>query len=207
MDKLLALFAETDDQGDVIVTLRSATWADSSLNLLLSVSILESDSDAPAIWEVICEDVLGHALCNKGALSLDLTDDHPLLWEFKHEIAKAFFYGAPTDGDSAVGAMYEAHQKAVGSWIRFGQYLNGAPGLSKLLSAGDGLLAEGPVPLLPCIKEALRPHGVEVDVRFSHPLRVWDGTHWRQLELSSNVKAFLLGTSFVVGSGWTAQQK
>jgi hypothetical protein len=206
MDKLLALFAGADDQGDVLVTLRSATWFGASLHLVLAVSILESDPDSSTIWEVSCEEALAYAHCDDRAHSLELIDDHPVLWDFKHESAKAFFYGAPSDADSPAGALYEAQQNAVGSWIRFGQHFNNALGLSKLLSERDGLLAEGPVPLLTLYKEALRAHRVKVDVRFSHPPRIWDGAHWRQLEPGNTVKALLLGGSFVVGRGWTAQQ-
>src|ERR1700689_1035954 len=110
MDKFLALFAGTDDQGDILVTLRSATWSGRSLDLLLAVSTLESDSDSPAIWKVSGKHVLANALYDGAAYPLELRDDHPLLWDFKHEIASAFFYGVPTDAASAVGALYEAHQ-------------------------------------------------------------------------------------------------
>jgi hypothetical protein len=82
MDKLLALFAGADDQGDVLVTLRSATWFGASLHLVLAVSILESDPDSSTIWEVSCEEALAYAHCDDRAHSLELIDDHPVLWDF-----------------------------------------------------------------------------------------------------------------------------
>ena len=205
MDKLLALMAEAGDEEDVVIRLTKAIWSGSSLQLQFALHLLDSE---PRIWEVGCENVLRHVLRNEGAeWWLDLTDDHPLLWEFKHETAQAFFYERPDNVDAAVGALYEAHQAAVGSWIRFGQHLNSGLSLSKLLGAGNGLLAEGPVPLLSVYEETLRPHGVEVDIRFAHPPRIWGGTQWRELERDNETKALLLGTSYVIGSGWTAQQK
>jgi hypothetical protein len=203
MEKLLALIAEASDEEDVILRFAGATWSGTSLELQLAVSVLEAD---PGIWEVRCEHVLASLLCNESARWLELLDDHPLLWEFKHESAQAFFYGAPDSTDAAVGALYDAHQNAVGSWIRFGQYLNTSLGISKLLSAGNGLLAEGPVQLLTSYKDALRPHGVEVDIRFAHPPRSWDGTHWRHLD-RKNTKALILGTCYVIGKGFAAEQK
>ncbi|MGA7631739.1 MAG: hypothetical protein WCB11_13300 [Terriglobales bacterium] len=62
------------------------------------------------------------------------------------------------------------------------------------------------MPLLILYKETLHPHRVQVDIRFSRPPQIWDGTHWRQLELENNTKALLLGTSYVIGTGWFADQ-
>jgi hypothetical protein len=167
------------------------------------VAIFDS---AQEIWEVRCEDVLAFVLRKGSACWVELTNDHPLLWEFRHESASAYFYRAPLNADAAVGALYEAHQNAIGSWIRFGQHLNSPPGLSKLLAAGNGLLAQGPVPLLALYKETLRPLGVEVDIRFSRPPQTWDGTHWRRLARENNTKVLLLSTSYVIGNGWAAEQ-
>jgi len=203
MDKLLALVAEAGDEEDVIIRFTQATWSGRSLRLQLAITVVNSVEES---WEVRCEDVLAYALYGDSASSVELIEDHPLLWEYKHESASAYFYRAPLNADAAVGALYEAHQNVVGSWLRFGQHLNCLPGLSKLLAAGNGLLAQGPVPLLSLYKETLCPHGVEVDIRFSRPPQTWDGTHWRQLGRENNTKALLLGTSYVIGKRWVAEQ-
>jgi hypothetical protein len=204
MDKLLALIDEAGDEEDVVIRFTNATWSGASLQLQFAVTIFDS---ARGVWEVRCDDVLAYVLCSEGAYWVELTEDHPVLWEFKHERASAFFYEAPVNADAAVGALYEAHQNAVGQWIRFGQHLNNPLGLSKLLAAGNGLLARGPVPLMTLYKETLRLHGVNVDIRFTHPPQIWDGTHWRKLERESGTKALLLGSSYVIGNGWAAEQK
>ena len=203
MDKLLTLVAEAGDTENVDIQLTNASWSSSSLQLQLTVTVFDSVHES---WEIRCGDVLAYVLRNDGANGLELTGDHPLLWEFKHESASAYFDRTPVNADAAVVALYEAHQNAVGSWIRFGQHLNGAPGLSSLLAARNGLLAQGPVPLLTLYKETLRPHGVEVDIRFSRPPQRWDGTRWRRLDQDKNTKALLLGTSYVIGNRWIAEQ-
>lgn len=203
MDKLLARIAEAGDEEDILIRFTDASWPGKSLQLHLALTVLDS---AQETWEVRCEDVLAYLLRNESANWLELTAEHPLLWEFKQESASAYFYQAPVNVHAAVGVLYEAHQNAVGSWIRFGQHLNSPPGLSKLLAAGNGLLAQGPVPLLTLYKETLRPLGVEVDIRFSRPPQTWDGTHWRQLSRENGTKALLLGTSYVIGNGWSAAQ-
>lgn len=203
MEKLLALIAEAGDEEDVVIRLSEAKWLGTSLQLHLAVTILDS---APETWKVRCEDVLVYTLRDESANWLELTGDHPVLWEFKQETASAYFYQAPVNADAAVGALYEAHQNAVGSWIRFGQHLNSPPGLSRLLAAGSGLLAEGPVSLLSLYKETLHRFGVTIDIRFTRSPQIWNGERWRQLAPENDMKALLLGTSYVVGSGWDAKQ-
>jgi hypothetical protein len=202
MEKLLALIAEAGDEEDVVIRLTEATWSGTSLQMQLAVTVLDSEQE---MWEFRCEDVLAFVFSNESANWLELTEDHPLLWEFKHESASTYFYQAPVNADAAVGALYVAHESAVGPWIKFGHYLNNAPGLSKLLAAGNGLLAQGPVRLLTLYKQTLSRHGVEVDIRFVYPPQSWDGTRWQQLH-RENTKALLLGSSYVVGDGWAAEQ-
>jgi hypothetical protein len=188
MDRLLALVAEAGETENVVIQLTNASWSGSSLQLHLTVTVFDATHET---WEIRCGDVLAYVLRNESVNWLELTEDHPLLWEFKHESASAYFYRAPVNVDAAVGALYEAHQNAVGFWIRFGQHLNTEPGLSRLLAAGNGLLAQGPVPLLTLYKETLRPLGVEVDIRFSRSPQSWDGTRWRRLDRNNDTKALL----------------
>ncbi len=204
MEKLLALVAELNDEEDIVIRFKAATWLGRSLRVQLDVTVIDSTS---GIWEVRCEDVLGSLLLDESAHLLELTEDHPLLWEFKHETASAFFYAPPANADAAVGALYQAHENGVGPWIKFDQFLNNSISLSKLLAAGNGLLASGPMPLMNLYKETLRPHGVEVDIRFPRPPKIWDGIHWRQLELQNKTKVLLLGSSYVIGNEWDAQHK
>src|SRR5215470_9986178 len=113
MDKLLAFVAEADEEESLIVRFTNAMWSGRALQLQLAIKVFDS---APKIWEVRCEDVLAYMLCRENAFSLELTQDHPLLWEYEHERSSAYFHGAPISPDAAVGALYEAHQNAVGSW-------------------------------------------------------------------------------------------
>jgi hypothetical protein len=203
MDELLALIAQADDEEDVVVQFRGAAWSDSSMSLRLAISVLDSP---PHNWHVQCEGVLAYQLNGEGSRWLELLSDHPLLWEFKCESASAYFYRAPANADAAVGALYDAHRKAVGAWIRFGRYLNNEADLVKLLSAGNGLLAQAPMPLLALYKDTLRLHGLELDIRFAHPPRIWNGSEWQDLPLENATKALVLGTSYVIGDGWKAEK-
>jgi hypothetical protein len=204
LDQLLAAVAALDEGEDLVVRFLSATWSGRSLQLTLTIGASDL---SPAVWEVRCEDVLAYSLRSEIADGLELTDAHPSLWEFREQSASAFFLGAPGDATAAVGDLYEAHQKAVGTWIEFGRHLNGSFALSKLLAVGNGLLARGPLPLLSLYKQVLIPHGVQVSICSAYPAKIWDGAEWRIFSSDDNPKALLIGSSYVIGDEWLARRE
>lgn len=77
---------------------------------------------------------------------------------------------------------------------------------SHFLASGNGLLAQDPTRLLALYKATLHSQGVEVDIRFAHPLQIWDGTHWRQLQREDTKALLLGGSAYVIGNRWAAEQ-
>ena len=206
MDKLLALISEIgeDDDDDTVIRFGSVTPSGSGLELRLEVSTLNLEANTRTL-EILCEDVLEYAIKNEAASSLVLTSDHPLLWRFTHDSASAFFYGIPTNAHAATGALYEAHRQAVDDWFGLESQLNGGMELSKLLSAGNSLLANGPLPLLAVYKNVLSQYGVEVEICNPYPPGGRMSPPNVQNRLRNETKALLIGDSHITGIGWTAQ--
>jgi hypothetical protein len=206
MDKLLALISEIgqDDDDDTVIRFGSVARLGAGLELRFEVSTFNLDVKTRSL-QIRCEDVLAYAIRDEAAPSLELTSTHPLLWRFAHDSASAFFYGAPADAYAAIGALYEAHRNAVGDWLSLEAHLNGQIGLRKLLSGGNGLLAQGPLPLLAVYKDALSQYGVEVEIRSSYPPGGNISPPHIQHRLRNETKALLIGDSYITGIGWTAE--
>ncbi len=198
---LLEAIAGVDDEEDLILKLTQAVWKERSLELSIEASL--GDQTEPGVWTLHCEHVLASKLVERSAFSLELVDDHPTLWPFKYPSASAFFSGVPENSEACVGALYEAHERATGSWLPFGFEINGSSRLSELLDTGNGLLARASVPLLEVYKAALQPHGVEISIVSRHQPTHFDGFK-RQQTIEADVLSLLLGGSYVVGIGWTA---
>ena len=203
MEELLNLIAGVDEEEDLLVKVTETTWSGPSLQLTVEISV--ADGPKLGTWLIRCKNTLKSILSNEGGFSLDLLKNHPLLWEFTYPSAPAFFSGIPANSAACVGALYETHSKAVGAWISFGSQFNNNLPISQLLSTGNGLLAQGPVPLLSLYKEALLVHGVEVNIVNEYGPKFWNGTSWESL-VGEEVKVLLLGASYVIGIGWTGEQ-
>jgi len=206
MDKLLALISEIgeDDDDDTVIRLGSVTASGSGLELRLEVSTFNLETNTRNL-EIRCEDVQEYAIKNEAASSLILTSNHPLLWRFTHDSASAFFYGVPPNAYAATGALYEAHRHAVDDWFGLESQLNGGMELSKLLSTGNGLLAQGPLPLLTVYKNVLSQYSVEVEIRNPYPPGGRMSPPHVKNRLWNETKALLIGDSYITGIGWTAQ--
>lgn len=203
MEELLSVTAGVDEEEDLLVKIVEAAWLGTSFELRVEISV--EDCAELGAWSIRCEYLLVHTLSGQSGSSLELVDDHPLLWEFKYPNASAFFDGVPTNSEACIGALYKAHERATGSWLRFGAHLNSSAHLSEVLGTGNGLLARGPVPLLQIYKDALLPHGVDVSIVGEHHPKFFDGVT-RQSTEGKDVKALLLGSSCVVGIDWTAER-
>jgi hypothetical protein len=209
-EALLAHVADAVGEGEFQTILRTAKWSARALELTLDCWIHQAD---PETWTLRCENALAHSITSHCAGNLQLVRDHPSLWPFSR-YASAYFVGTPPDSEAAVGALYEAHREAVGSWIPFGNYLNDTPGPSgekilqpsELLAGGYGLLAKGPAKLLEVYKDALSRLGVEVSISgFYAP---WiNYTPSEATYPTDDPWALLLDSSYVIGIGWSARKE
>ena len=198
-----ALANKIEEDDDSSIRLTTATWSDRSLEFQLEISTLDADEK---VWQLRCDDVLEHNLKSWIASSLELTDDHPLLWKFRYDSASAYFNGIPQNVLAAVGSLYEAHRRAVGEWFSLDVCVNRQIVTSELLQTGSGLLAQGPVPLLVVYKEALKSHGIVVEILSPYPPSGRMSSLALQNKLRNESKVLLIGDSFISGIGWTATE-
>jgi hypothetical protein len=206
MDKLLALISQVgeDDDDDTVIRIASVTTNGQGLELRLEVSTFNLEANTRT-FAVRCEELLDYVIRDKVASSVVLTSNHPLLWRFTYDTASAFFYGVPANAYAATGALYEAHRNAVDDWFGLETQVNGGLKLSQLLSAGNGLLARGPIPLLSMYKDVLSQYQVDVEIVSPYPPGGRMGPPEVQNRLRNETKALIIGDSYVVGIGWTAQ--
>ncbi|MBB5060813.1 hypothetical protein HDF16_005549 [Granulicella aggregans] len=205
MDSLLDLIAEIGDadDDDTVIRIGTVTTIGKGLELHLELSTFDLGENTRKI-EVRCEEVLDYAVRNEVASSIILTSNHPLLWRFTYDTASAFFKGTPPDVYAATGALYEAHRHATDDWFGLETQLNGGLKLSQLLSAGNGLLARGPIPLLTAYKDVLSQYSVEVEIVGPYPPGGMMSSAEVQNRLRKESKALIVGDSYVAGIGWTA---
>lgn len=169
--------------------------------LQLEIEITEFDENTRTL-RAECDQLLEYVINDAFGSSLELSEKHPLLWEYQHDSASAYFTGVPSNSLAAVGAIVDAHWAAVNDWFSVTRYLNKSTTLKSLLESGDGLLAQGPLPLLEIYRLALKEHGTEVQIVSPYPSggRLSDPeTRTRRITES---RVLLMGSSYAIGIGW-----
>lgn len=170
-------------------------------SLYLEIEVIGSEK-FQQVGTLICENMLNFGLGNDYVSGLELTEDHPLLWEYQHDSASALFSGVPVNALAAAGALYQAHQKTARDWFRLTKHVNCQIEIVKLLNSGSGLLARGPIPLLEIYRDALREYGIDIQICSPHPPGGHLADTERQDWLRTEVKVLLIGSSYVIGTGW-----
>jgi hypothetical protein len=127
--------------------------------------------------------------------SIDLMQNHVLLWDYNQPHIFSSFYGNVQDPLAVVGALYERHIELVGKWIPFSKYLNCHMPLSKLIGGAFGLLADGPETLVLAYEEVLSNYGVSV----AH--------HNNALEHYETPSILILDEAYVIGNAFFVEAR
>jgi hypothetical protein len=173
--------------------------------LRLEIEVRNDDTEQMWLVSASCDRLFEFVVHSGIGSSLDLIEEHPLLWEYHHDHASGYFSGAPADSFAAVGAIAEAHRSVMGDWYSFTRYLNCSVSPKNLLESGSGLLAQGPLPLLEIYKEALAGFGVDVQIVSPHP----SGGRFlkpEMIRLRCESQVLVAGDSYAIGTPWKFSQ-
>ena len=203
MLELDALFdtMEFEDNGGLVVA--SVRWPGRGCELLLNVRTGEEAAPRQA-WRVWCTDFRASRLSVAWVDRAELAAEHPLLFPYTEPHGKLAFLGRPTDSRVVVADLWEVHRLATDLWHPFEAFFNPGLPLTELLASNSGLLAEGPVSLLERYAGVLRDHGLEPSIFGQRPPVRWLDGAWRPE--APDLRAFILGESFVVGAGFEVKR-
>src|SRR5512146_1372041 len=192
IEKLLAS-VEFEDSGWLQIQSHQILAGD----LTRDVKLGFDDPDLPSrTWRILCKDVRTYCIRNESTDTLESVSEHPVLLPFLASHVQLSFQGHPTDPLALIGDLYLAHQRTTQGWLALEDYLNSLLDVETLLASGNGIIAEGPKPLLEAYASVLRAHECTYSFIAERPPRRWLGGQWQDEPLA--LKALLCGTSYVV---------
>lgn len=162
----------------------------------------ESHQSSKQTWQVVCSDPREHRLSLGTCSNLSLNQEHVLLWPYTAPKTSTSFHGLAKDPLAVVGALYQRHVELVKSWFPFQRFFNMNP--VELISAGYGMLAEGPLPLLEGYTQVLNEFGLNAGMAEPRPVAHWNGERW--VPETNNLSVLLLDDSYVVSPSFEANR-
>ncbi len=179
MDAISNAIEQLYEQGDVRINLAGMDDSDSSLTLKICL-YTDPAPDAAQPWEVQCTYPQRRLIRHVTFDQMTVHDDHVLLWDYCQDWVHVSFKGRPANVRTAVGALYEAHVSVVGDWVPFNTYFNHLyKPCGKLLDAGSGMLARGPLRLIERYADTLKALGVRASIVADQRPFVWKDGRWQ----------------------------
>jgi hypothetical protein len=189
----------------------SMTWLDTlreGRSLVLRLAFDHGPNErANEIWEVGCHRTRGFSLVEFELSDWTLADDHVLLWDHQEPFSQLNFLGPHTRHERVLWRLYERHRAVAFPWIPFERYINPAV-LESGLSAGSGVLADGPHRLLQAYAEVLADSDLEPYFPYSpRPAHRWDEDRRCWVDEDEKLSVLILGgCSYIVGTDFFASR-
>jgi len=201
LDELLAIVDLEDFQRNGSLRLTQIEGTDDSTTLYLEMVGMESFNVQPR-WQLVCSGVRDDCLSLGYSYSLQLSNNHVLLWPHTSRTTSLYFHGQCENPSSVVGALYERHWELAGIWIPFYKFLNTRLHMTKLIAGGAGMLADGPEPLVLAYEEVMGQFGFATSHLEPKVQLYWNGEAW--VEEKTELWALMLDESYVVAENFVA---
>lgn len=171
LEELLKLTETLDYEENGGICVVGAAWQNDKADLKILIEVNTGGDDALQNWSLICWSERENKLKLGCGNYLDVTDDHILLWPHIKPHFSLWFSGSTPSPPAVVGELLQAHQKLVGKWLPFSQFINYSHDLEGIIAGGHGKLAEGPEPLISVYQHIIHRHGFKT----SRPLLYGEG--------------------------------
>jgi hypothetical protein len=203
-DLLTMMEPAPDGEREPFLNLCSVKWLGSDIELGLK---LHHGDGETTFWRVQCVEMRESRFEDPTARlidSIELASDHPVLWPHLRRQVELYFCGRAGNRDLVIAGLLRAHLKQAGLWFPFGKFFKDGTNLEQRLAYGHGLLAEGPETLMDAYRGVLKEHQLRPSSPPPRAAKHWNGRAW--VENPPNLKALILGRSYVVASSFGAQQ-
>jgi len=201
LQELIKLTETLDSEEDGGIIIVCAAWQNDKEDLELGLD-LETGQDDIQKWTLTCKSEREHRLIFGWGDTLEVSNDHVLLWPHNKTVCELWFTGSNEDVSAVVGVLWKIHYKLVGNWFTFTHFLNYSHDFAGLLSGGHGKLAEGPEPLIIAYQQVMKECGFITSVTTRPPLH-WNGQAWVD---PGNLVVLLVSKSYVIASSIEAHK-
>lgn len=160
LDELQRELATGVGEDHQLVRISSVNF-DPEFSMTISLSADEYLEPRDSTWIVTSTTLLACRIGDPQQDALQITEDHPVLWEFSERAGALYFRLPPKNPKAAVADLVQCHLRLCDHWIDMDRFMRSGMWIEDLLKAGNGLIARGPKPLLEAYLPVLAEHGCE----------------------------------------------
>lgn len=202
MKHLLELIENEFCESDGWFRIISADWMADELRLEVSICLCESERETQ-VWEISCSCVFSEFIVSEYSETLSLEDNDPLLLQYKDLEVDLAFSKNLLNPYELYGVVATTCIKHLGE-LPISNWLNSDQMSSPICSSKYGILGRFPMVVAKEICVLLENKDISIKPLEPHDPKYWDGEQFN--EYPSNMEVLIIGNSYVVGTGFSAER-
>lgn len=183
------------DDFDIVITKVDRDISNSKFDLQLFVQS-NTEENHDRIWTISTKQYRKSKISFEYASTLEISQDHPILWQFSDKQSEIYFNGNCKDIDRLYLNLSNVHKGIFQDLLPFDESLNDTTDFYKLMNASNGLLARGPQKLLKQYEEILEQHSLKCSIIGDRVPTYWDGD--KHVTESGNAKVLFVDNSYII---------
>ncbi len=191
----------SEDDFNLCITKVDYSSDDFIIDFLLDVQDINDKGKIIQEWTITA---VGHRKNNISfdfEPSIEIRDDHPLLWEFYDTQCQLYCSGQCNDVPKLFYDLHKVHKQVFGDYkcfnISFGEDTN----YFKPFQFGNGLLTEGSKMLMLKYADCLKQNGLDYTIIGERPAKHWNGTEF--IIESDRLKVLFFGKGYIIAKDFS----
>jgi hypothetical protein len=198
LPKDLTDILENNDPEDIRIAITKINFETSNPNFDIKVTVqgYNNDDNVVRCWTIKTEQYRKSKISLDLASTLDLNQDHPILWQFSDTHSEIYFSGHCSEPDKLFISLYKIHKTLFQDLIPFGDCIRDANDFNWLTNSPSGLLAQGPKKLMAKYASLLGQHNLEFSIIGDRVPTYWDGE--KHVTETGNAKVLFIDNSYII---------
>jgi hypothetical protein len=161
--ELVSLLDEVDTE-DLDIYVTQVTKDDTTLFVRVQIVASAYYREEVQHWDIHLSSVLASRIDFAPSYIMELSEAHPLLWEYEEAHADLYIRGTCSVPEVVIAALHQSHYETFGNLRSIEESLNMQLPISIILRRGYGLLATGSVSLMQRMAGIVRQAGIDANV-------------------------------------------
>ncbi|MVN23524.1 hypothetical protein GO621_18550 [Mucilaginibacter sp. HMF7410] len=199
LPKILKDILENYDPEDLDIVIKKVDYQASNPKLDIQVSVhgYHEQDNFVQRWNIETIQYRQSKFSLDYSSSLEISNDHPILWQFSDYQSSIYFSGNCSDPNLMFIDLYKLHKSLFEGLISFEETLNQGNDFCNFISnSTSGLLANGPKKLLVKYGEILKKYNLNYTIIGDRIPTYWNGEK-HETEVG-NAKVLFIDSSYIV---------
>ncbi len=194
---LSAILENNDPEDfDIVITKVDNETSNPELGIQFCVKIHNNEDNFVRRWAIATKQYRKSRFSFDFASSLQISQDHPILWQFSDKHSDVYFRGHCHDADKLYLDLYKIHRALFEDLLPFEDTLTSVIDFNKLMTLPYGLLASGPQKLMKQYADILEQHNLSCSMIGDRTPTYWDGE--KHATETGNAKVLFIDDSYII---------